>query len=208
MATLSLNLAAIQAARDGLATQRLAQRDAAVRLKGAQAALDAALRSGANGDAVERRQAEVAALQKEGRAALADTASRLVAISQLSERLRGRRDPAAMVQALDAAHPVMLLPVALQTRYDDKTSRLMIRIYPDAIHTFGHEPGLSDAEIEAGQRYWTQRFALPSDADSPWTQIARVYAPPRAAWIVRTTTPTNVDQIGAEPNNEPLQPVF
>ena len=64
MATLSLNLAAIQAARDGLAKQRLAQRDAAVRLKAAQAALDAALRSGADPARLEQQQAAFARLQQ------------------------------------------------------------------------------------------------------------------------------------------------
>ena len=102
----------------------------------------------------------------------------------------------------------MLMPVAVQTRYNDDASLLMIRIYPDTVHTFGHEPGLGDAEIEAGKRYWTQRFAVSSDADSPWQQIARTYPPARAAWIVRGTTPTNVGEIGVEPNNEPQQPVF
>ncbi len=202
MAKLTLNLAPMQAARDGLAKQRLAQRDTAVRLKAAQAALDAALRSGASGDAVERQRAAVTALQNEGRAALADTAARLVALTKISERLRGRRDPADLVQALDTAHPVMLLPVAVQTRYNDAATQLMIRIYPDAIHTFGHEPGLSDSEIDAGKGYWTQRFAVPSDADSPWQQIARFYSPPRAAWLVRATTPTNVAAIGSAPNGE------
>jgi hypothetical protein len=208
MAKLTVNLAPMQAARDGLAKQRLAQRDAAVRLKAAQAALAAALRSGASGDAIQRQQAAVAALQSEGRAALADTAARLVAMTKISERLRGRRDPGDMVQALDTAHPVMLLPVAVQTRYDDKATTLMIRIYPDAIHTFGHEPGLGDGEIVAGKSYWTQRFAVPGDADSPWQQIVRFYAPPRAAWIVRSTTPTNAAAIGTMANGEPVAPAF
>ena len=143
---------------------------ARVRLKAAQAALDAALRSGA--DARARR----AAAGRGRRAAAAKAVPRSPTprrgwsrSTKLSERLRGRRDPADLVQALDAAHPVMLLPVAVQTRYNDAATQLMIRIYPDAIHAFGHEPGLSDSEIDAGKRYWTQRFAVPADADSPWT---------------------------------------
>ena len=207
MAKLSLNLAAIETARAELAKQRLAQREAAVRLKAAEAALAAARRS-ADSAGIERRQAEVAALQRTGRAALADTASRLVALTQLSEKLRGRRNPADMVQALDAAHPVMLLPVAVQTRYNDAATQLMIRIYPDAIHTFGHEPGLGESEVEAGKTYWTQRFAVAGDADSPWQQIVRFYPPARAAWIVRATTPSNVAAIGSAPNGESVTPVF
>ena len=208
MAQLSLNLSAIQKARADLAKQRDAQRAAAVEIKDAQAALDAATRAGTDPASLAQQQSNLASLQRQRRAGLADTAARLVSLTKLSEQLRGRRDPSAMVAALDAAHPVMLLPVAVQTRYNDAASLLMIRIYPDAIHTFGHEPGLGDAEIEAGKRYWAQRFAVAADADSPWQQIARAYPPARAAWIVRSTTPTNVDQIGVEPNLEPQMPQF
>ena len=126
---------------------------------------------------------------------------------QLSERLRGRRDPADMVQALDSAHPVMLLPVAVQTRYDDATTQLMIRIYPDAIRTASaHEPGLGD-ERGRGRQDATGRSASPSPATPTrrGQQIARIYRPSRAAWIVRTTTPTNVAAIGSAPNGEPMR---
>ena len=133
MAQLQLNLSAIQKARAALAQQRDAQRDAAVQLKDAQAALDAATRAGADPAQLAQQRANIAGLQQQGRAALADTASRIGALTKLSEQLRGRRDPSAMVAALDTAHPVMLLPVAIQTRYDDAASLLMIRIYPDAI---------------------------------------------------------------------------
>src|SRR5450432_3524702 len=119
MAQLSLNLGAIQKARAALVQQRDMQRDAAVQLKDAQAALDAATRAGTDPARLEQQQANIAGLQQQRRASLADTASRLVALTKLSEQLRGRRDPGDMVRALDAAHPVMLLPVAVQTRYND-----------------------------------------------------------------------------------------
>ena len=208
MPLLQLKLDAIAAARAELAAQRDAERAASVGLKSAQDALDALRRSGANANTLGPAQAAVDASRTQGKATLATTAQRIAAVTSLSQKLLGRRDPADMVQALSSAHPVMLLPVAVQTRYDDAATTLMIRIYPDAIHTYGHEPGLTQSEIDEGKRYWRLRFATPADADSPWQQIARIYQPARAAWIVRATTPTNVGQIGAAPNGEPLAPVF
>src|SRR5437763_1694247 len=131
MAQLKLNLSAIEKARAELAEQRAAQRAGAVQLKGAQEALDAATRAGGDPAQLEQQRAAVAGLQRQGRAALADTAARLGALTSLAEQLRGRRDPADMVCALDAAHPVLLMPVAVQTRYNDDASQLMIRVYPD-----------------------------------------------------------------------------
>lgn len=208
MPQLILNLDPIQRARAELARQRDTERGASVALKQAQAELDELLRSGADERLVRQQRSAVERLLRDGRAALSGTAERLKALTSLSQQLLAQRDPAAMVQALSAAQPVMLLPVAVQTRYTDDASLLMVRIYPDAIHTFGHEPGLTPAEVAEGKRYWRQRFAEPQDADSPWKQIARIYPPARAAWIVRSTTPGNAAQIGQAPNGELVAPVF
>lgn len=208
MPQLNLNLDAIQRARGELAQQRDTQRDASVKLKQAKAGLDDLLRSGASEQLVRRQQARVQALRSEARDALSGTARQLTGLKELSQQLLAQRDPAVLVEALSSAYPVMLLPVAVQTRYTDDASLLMVRIYPDAIHTFGHEPGLTPAEVSEGKRYWTQRFAEPQDAESPWKQIVRIYPPARAAWIVRSTTPGNVAQIGQAPNGELLAPVF
>lgn len=196
MPLFNLNLDAIQTARAGLTRQRDAQRAAAVALKQAQAELDAMARRGASARELAQQQAALQQLRDTARAALGDTAQQLQGIKGLSQRLLGERDPSKLVEALGSAQPVMLLPVAVQTRYNDDASLLMVRIYPDAIHTFAHEPGLTDAEVGEGKRYWAERFASPDDTESPWTQIVRIYAPARSAWIVRSTTPTNLGQLG------------
>ena len=208
MAQLQLNLDAIRSARAALATQRDAERAAALQLAQARADLDAQQRSGADARTLARLQAAVDALTKTARAALATTATQIGALTKLSQRLLGRNDPATLVTALSTAQPVLLLPVAVQTRYSDNAARLMIRIYPDAIHSYGHEPGLGPNEVQAGKDYWVARYATPDDAGSPWTQIARRYPPARAAWIVRSTTPANLAQLGQAPNGELLAPVF
>lgn len=49
--------------------------------------------------------------------------------------------------------PVLLLPLNIETRFMDR--QLWVRIYPDDIMLDRHEPQLSPAELEAGQRYHT-----------------------------------------------------
>ena len=208
MALLNLNLKAIQQARADLQSQRDTQRASAVALKHAQAELDALARQNVHADELRNRQANVKTLRDAARAAIKGTEERLQSIIGLSERLVGERDHSALVEALGTSQPVMLMPVAVQTRYNDDASLLMVRIYPDAIHTFGHEPGLSQSEIDEGKRYWESRFANPADTGSPWIQIARIYAPARAAWIVRSTTPSNLLQLGKPINAEGEEAVF
>jgi hypothetical protein len=198
MPLLELNLAAIRKARAGLARQRQAQRDASAQHEQAQAELQRLRRGGAGEQVLGRQQQRLARLAEAARGADAQARESLAAIREFSEQLRRGRDPAAMVQALAATHPVLLMPVAVQTRYDDATTRLMIRIYPDTLHGFTHDPGLTASEIEEGKRYWTQRFADAADAASPWTQIARVFGPSRAAYVVQATTPVNAALIGPD----------
>ncbi len=198
MPLLKLNLSAIDKARAQMAQQRSAQREASAQHEQVQAELARLHRAGADARTLARQQEQAARFAATARAADARARESLASIRNLSERLRGRRDPAAMVQALATTHPVLLMPVAVQTRYNDTTTRLMIRIYPDTLHGFSHDPGLTPAEIEEGKRYWMQRFAVPSDAESPWLQIARIFGPSRAAYVVQTTTPTNADLFETE----------
>jgi hypothetical protein len=197
MAVLQLDLDQIRRARASLAAQRATQRAASADRQRERARLDALRRSGADERVLAPLAARVERLAQTARDAAAASGAALQSIASLSEQLRLERDPALMVHALAATHPVALLPVAVQTRYDDAPTKLMIRIYPDALHGYTHEPGLRTSEVEEGKRYWTIRFADPPDAQSPWTQIARLLGPVRAAYVVRTTTPANAGEIGA-----------
>jgi len=199
MPPLPLNLDQISAARATLSEQRRTQRATSAELQRAKTELDALRRGGAMPRLIRRAEAEVARLSESVKGSATAARESLRSISALSERLIRRRDPSVMVQALATTHPIALLPVAVQTRYDDATTKLMIRIYPDTLHGFTHEEGLKTNEVDEGKRYWTARFDIPADATSPWTQIARVLGPSRAAYVVRVTTPTNVDAIGTDP---------
>ncbi|WP_043817657.1 hypothetical protein, partial [Rubrivivax gelatinosus] len=198
MPVLDLNREAIAGARAEYARSRDAQRRARAELDAAQRELDRLRRSGADERTLAQAVSRVEDLASAARGGDAALRERLQSIRGLSEQLLAQRDPALMVQALDAAHPVLLLPVAIQTRYDDATTRLMIRIYPDVVHAFQHDPGLTPQEIAAAQRYWTQRFASPADSASPWTELSRPYGPMRAAYLVRAVVPSNLAALGAE----------
>ncbi|MET0209831.1 MAG: hypothetical protein ABW220_12375, partial [Burkholderiaceae bacterium] len=202
MPLLDLNRKPIAKARAQLAAARDAQRAARAELKQAQTELALLQRGGASEGAQAKLRKRVEGMSSKARDQAGAIRAQLTGIVEMSEGLRAQRDPALLVQALDTRHPVLLMPVAIQTRYDDATTRLMIRIYPDPLHAFQHEPGLTPTEVAAAQRYWTQRFASPDDAASAWQEIAIPYGPMRAAYLVRMLTPTNAGAIG-DPATQP-----
>ncbi|GEK21510.1 hypothetical protein [Cellulomonas xylanilytica] len=89
-------------------------------------------------------------------------------------------------------HPLVLLPVRLETRYRD--AELLVRVYPDQLHVDAHDPRLSAQEIAAGEDFWRVQWRTGTDRDRAqraYTALADRYGPGRAAWVVRATTPTN-----------------
>jgi hypothetical protein len=118
----------------------------------------------------------------------------LKAAQQRTLALRGRRptdDPAE----LDGALPVALLPVRLETRFASPATgpELLVRIYPDDIHTDRHEPELTAEEDAAGRAYWNGTFRAPAGsqlAEDAWRRLAQQFGPRRAAWIAHVLTPT------------------
>jgi len=91
--------------------------------------------------------------------------------------------------------PVTLLPVRLETRFITRPGaagpeQLRIRVYPDQIHLDAHQPGLTPAEVAAGQVYWRNRWD-PATAPRAWAELIRGIRPARASWIVRSLTPSN-----------------
>lgn len=92
--------------------------------------------------------------------------------------------------------PLVLLPVRIETRFTEQ--ELLVRIYPDTIHVDTHEPDLTPAEAEAGQRFWadTAASADPEAAVGVWRGLAATYGPARAAWIARSTR-TGGGRVGA-----------
>lgn len=199
MPLLSIDRSPITRARATHAKQQQTQREARARLQAAQTELGALRAQGADERALVRVRSRIDQLAGAARKQVATGREQLASIRGLSQRLVvAQRDPARLVEALDAQHPVLLLPVSIQTRYDDATTKLMVRIYPDVLHAFQHDPGLTPAELDDARRYWTQRFAAPADSSSPWKELSIVHGPMRAAYLVRMLTPSNVAQIGTE----------
>ncbi|MEO5697015.1 MAG: hypothetical protein ABIQ60_07760 [Burkholderiaceae bacterium] len=196
MPLLELNRTPLSDARARLARQRDTQRSARAELTAAQTELADKHRLGAGAGELKRQQKRIDQLSARALDITGKAQAQLGAIRELSDRLLQQRDEAHMVQALDTSHPVMLMPVSIQTRYDDATTQLMIRIYPDALHSFQHEPGLTPSEIAEAKRYWSLRYETPADSESPWKQIALLFGPMRAAYLVRILTPTNAALIG------------
>ena len=130
--------------------------------------------------------------------------------------------PVREPQQLDAATPVLFLPVNIETRFMDGVQgspELWLRVYPDQIAINSHEPELTDQEIADGKTYWDAVWRAgnpPPSLDTvkaPWRGLASRYGAPRAAWIVRAMTPSNVQEQpaaptpdGSDPNPKPIYP--
>ena len=90
---------------------------------------------------------------------------------------------------LSDAHPLLLLPVRLETRFAGHD--LKIRIYPDQIHLDSHQTVLTLHEEALGQQFWRDRRAAASDDERNAVVDALVAQLParRAAWVAAETEP-------------------
>jgi hypothetical protein len=102
---------------------------------------------------------------------------------------------------IDAAIPVTLLPVRIETRFAGTAAapQLQVRLYPDDVHVDHHDPRLTESEVAAGKRYWTSVRAGTA-GDGPWAQLLKDAGPTRAIWVQQALTPTNAAGAPAFPN--------
>ena len=129
--------------------------------------------------------------------------------------------PAAVAGGtLNAAIPLLLLPVRIETRFAPASAvtgagqgpELLLRVYPDTISVSSFEAALTQDEISAGQAYWNLLWLAgspPPDSDAaqaPWRVLAAAYGPQRAAWIALQLTPVNVAAQPAQPTPAGGQP--
>ncbi|NUU16752.1 hypothetical protein HP550_05755 [Cellulomonas humilata] len=101
-------------------------------------------------------------------------------------------DARLTAQVAESRHPLVLLPVRLETRFRDGS--LLVRVYPDQLHVDAHDPRLSAAELAAGEDFWRAQWRTGTDrerAQRAWAALADRCGRGRAAWVVRATTPTN-----------------
>ena len=82
---------------------------------------------------------------------------------------------------LDAAYPIALLPVRLETRFAG--SLLHVRIFPDDIWADTHEPELTAQELADGNAYVAAKAAGLAAEQAAWGVLVSRWTAPRAAWI-------------------------
>ena len=98
--------------------------------------------------------------------------------------------------------PIALLPVRLETRFirlGSDAVEFRLRIYPDDVHIDAFERELTPAELETGKLFWQRAWRAKDDADQQrvvWQTLVDRFGAPRAAWVARATTPTNIDRFG------------
>jgi hypothetical protein len=164
--------------------------------------------SASDPDRVTRAAADREAARRALRdARVAERAARAAFVDELTAWLGP--DPAVDVARLSAAYPIVLLPVRIETRFaalggdGDRAGELRVRIYPDDIAADTHEPELTVEERAAGERFWTAAWDAAREQEAWAALLASPYPAPRAAWICRTTAPTN---LAARPAGAPQFP--
>ena len=145
----------------------------------------------------KRAEAEAAAAQEAAQRASAAAVAALGTFATFS-------DPRPNVERLSDGSPFALLPVRVETRFvelaDDAASaprhQLWVRIYPDDCWVDTFEATLSTAELANAQRYWRgiwRAGGVEDDERAAWRGLVAAHGSGRAAYIVDTYRPANVD---------------
>lgn len=120
-------------------------------------------------------------------------------ITNLSDGLLTAFSPEVLTATLDGTHPVAMLPVRIETRFETAT-RLKVRVFPDQVHIDAHDPALTADELDGARWYWQQRWNAGLDdaeaARAGWQGLTKSFRPGRAAYLVKATTPTNTPADG------------
>jgi hypothetical protein len=196
-----LNLADITAARAVTAAEQDRLRMADVALAAVTVARDTAL---ARGDvtAASSHSAEVEQHTAARRELVEAERAARRQVGALADALVEVTSPEEAVGSMSGEHPVLLLPVRLETRFADDGTTLRVRIFPDQAHVTNHDPALT-ADEEAGLRwYWTHRWPDPAAdglAEEAWQELSARFRPGRAAFLVRAYLPTNLGRQDPEP---------
>ncbi|WP_336514561.1 hypothetical protein [Pollutibacter soli] len=100
-----------------------------------------------------------------------------------------------------ALNDFSFLPVPVSRKYIRKKNdipELRIRFYPDEISIENRDDLLQMGEWESGELFW-KNVCAGKEAQEEWIQLTLKSTAPRAAWIVKQTTPTNYTIGGALP---------
>ncbi|WP_158931675.1 hypothetical protein [Acidisphaera sp. S103] len=81
--------------------------------------------------------------------------------------------------------PLLLLPMRIETRYQNNDTELWIRIFPDDVHVNSFEPELTAEETSARAAFLAAAANGGQAAQDGFTALAQQFGPARAAWIAR-----------------------
>ena len=201
MPRIDLNLSVLARERLSLQLLQAEQRRLELDLAARRAALDAAQRAGEspNVTGALRESIKQAALARQSLADKRRSVS--TTIDGLADGLLRELDPARMVESMDGGQPIALLPMRLETRYfpPGQPNSLRVRVYPDDLNTIEHTDALTGDELQRGMDHWQARFrGDKDDAARISRDLALVFGRGRAAWVIRVTTPGNLDGLGQE----------
>jgi len=135
-----------------------------------------------------------------GAQAVADGAkARVAVLAARLEEHRTARDAATarLLGMMQTSHPLVLLPVRLETRFVARPSDageidFLIRVYPDDIHIDAHEQALTNEEEGWGKQFWENTTSAGDNIEEQklaWRQLADRFSVRRAAWIARLLDP-------------------
>jgi hypothetical protein len=163
---------------------------------------------------IDRLEQELALVMQTGdAAAVAETKRRLAAaadarradLGRLREVDRRFHDIAGSILEridpcdADPSVPLLLLPVRLETRYEQGVA-LRVRIYPDDVHIDQLDEGLDEDEQEAWQEYWSAVWRAEDDAAKlAWQQLVQRTGSRRALYIAAALPPANLDRRRQDP---------
>lgn len=136
-----------------------------------------------------------------------------VLTTSLTGAPRPSRVAPATFDQLDASVPLLLLPVRIETIFrpivasvrarseraqeNTQSLELLVRLYPDQIHSDTHVRELAPEEIELGKRFWQRAWPTTSTRErqeQAFTNLASRLRPFRAAWVLEATRPLNWDR--------------
>ncbi|QUL38163.1 hypothetical protein [Erythrobacter sp. JK5] len=111
-------------------------------------------------------------------------------------------DPRDHVNQFDDSHPILLMPLRIETRFAPGADELWIRVYPDAWAVDGFEEKLSEKEVISGRSFWTDYWAAAGDRDrqvAAWRNLVASHGTGRAQWIATSFRPANEGEEPAAP---------
>ena len=166
------------AARLKEAQTKLAEAEAAGDQRAAEEAKDGVGTAEAEYEKATARRVDLEAQLEAARAALAALTS----------------DPADAIVRLEQEQPVALLPVRLETRFVERSgggTDLLVRIYPDDVHSTTHEPELTQGEIDWGKAFAKESAGAADTAERQraWQKLAGRFGTRRASWIAQQLDP-------------------